>query len=124
MELINLIPKTVILWEPMHRRQIYPFNIRNFPVRHYVPEDVVWDEGKRMFEHMLSGKFLNDWTCSQSFPLSYLMADRMIVKFCRAHALLPWLTRNFQFNYAPIFLVRRPFAVVASQLNYGGPDWG
>jgi len=43
-----------------------------------------------------------------------------IIKFCRANALLPWLTERFQIR-TPILLLRHPCAVVASKLNF--PDW-
>ena len=64
---------------------------------------------------------LTHYTCRHSLLIDFLLADRMIVKFCRANALIPWLTRVFDFTYAPIYLIRHPFAVVASQLKH--PAW-
>src|SRR5690606_23136702 len=45
---------------------------------------------------------------------------QLVVKFCRGNALMPYLTSTYSFKYKPIFMVRHPFAVVASQLKHGG----
>jgi len=39
---------------------------------------------------------------------------------CRAGLMLPWLTESFAFERKPIFMIRHPFAVVASQLRHNG----
>lgn len=49
-------------------------------------------------------------------------ADRLLVKFCRATQLLPWMTREFSFTCKPVHLLRHPCAVVASQMKYGAWD--
>jgi hypothetical protein len=121
-ELINLIPKTAVLAEPLYRRLVSPFNALHFGWNQYIPEDAEWNEAKKVFEEVFRGRLLTGWS---SPPYSLLTADRLIIKFCHAHALLPWLTRNFNFKHAPIFLIRHPFAVVASQLKCIGwkPDF-
>jgi hypothetical protein len=118
-ELINLIPKTVILCEPLVLGQAGPFNALHFCWDQHIPENAEWEAAKQAFELVFRGKVLNDWTCMHSPLHRFLTADRMVVKFCHANALLPWLIRNFSFKYAPIFLIRHPFAVVASQLRHG-----
>jgi hypothetical protein len=85
-----------------------------------IPEDARWDEAKEAFESVFRGKALNAWTCSHASRQSFVTANKIIVKFCRANALLPWLMRNFDFNYAPILLIRHPFAIAASKLEWGG----
>jgi len=45
-----------------------------------------------------------------------LRATTMIIKFVRAHRLLPWIMNNYPL-IKTIFLLRHPCAVVASQLN-------
>jgi len=57
---------------------------------------------------------------------SYLTRDRnrnrrLIVKFIRANLMLPWLENNYAFK--PLFVVRHPGAVVASQLRMGESNW-
>ncbi|MBR9997628.1 MAG: hypothetical protein KFF73_01595 [Cyclobacteriaceae bacterium] len=50
----------------------------------------------------------------------YYSANQLIIKICRGNMLLPWITSQFNFTYAPIYLVRHPFAVVLSQIKQGG----
>jgi len=45
-----------------------------------------------------------------------------MIKICRGNAMLPWITKNFHFKYKPVYMVRHPFAVVASQLRHGSWD--
>jgi hypothetical protein len=120
-ELIGQVPKTVLLWEPLHIGRVDYFKQLNFAWRQHIPEDETWYEAQGAFEQLFRGKVLTHYTCSFSSPFYFLFADRMLVKFCRANALVPWLTRVFDFKYEPIYLVRHPFAVVASQLSH--PAW-
>jgi hypothetical protein len=113
-QLIHTIPKTAVLAEPLYPRPTNPFKTLQFNWDQYIPENAQWSEARDVFSAVFRGKFLTNWSSS---AYSLLTADRLIVKFCHAHALLPWLTLNFNFKYAPIFLVRHPFAVVASQLE-------
>lgn len=122
-EVVGLIPNTVVLWEPIHQRWVRHFDALNFARRQYIPEHAVWPEAEEAFRELLRGKYLTNWTCEVSPPLTFLSADRMVVKFCRGNALLPWLTKAFRFNYIPVYLVRHPFAVVASQLQHGRWDY-
>jgi hypothetical protein len=71
---------------------------------------------------LLRGQILNTRTTHQTTREALQQADRLIVKFVRANALLPWLTNQFAFRHKPIHLVRHPFAVVSSQLRHGSWD--
>ncbi|MEQ8552416.1 MAG: hypothetical protein RIC53_07150 [Cyclobacteriaceae bacterium] len=51
-----------------------------------------------------------------------MFAERLLVKICRGNRLLPWLTKQYEFKYKPIYMIRHPFAVVDSQLKQGGWD--
>ena len=118
-ESIARLPKTAILWEPLHLMHTPNFKKVNFGWRQFIPEMEIWDDARMEFERLFKGKALNYWTCNLSSPFRFLTADRMIVKFCRANALIPWLTKEFRFSYDPVYLVRHPFAVAASQLIHG-----
>jgi hypothetical protein len=119
LELIELIPNTVTLWEPLHPLASTTFNKElGFSTHQYIPEEANWNEAKEAFSNLFKGKILNGHICSFSQPYQLLKADKMIIKFCHANAMLPWLTKNFNFKLTPIFLVRHPFAVVASQLQH------
>lgn len=118
-ETISRLPNTPILWEPLHLKGIDHFKKYGFGWGQIIPEDANWKEAETAFRDMLTGKVLNDWLCIASPPFDFLFAKRMLVKFCRANAMLPWLTKVFNFKYAPLYLVRHPIAVVASQLKHG-----
>ncbi|HET7306570.1 MAG TPA: hypothetical protein VFK24_01980 [Gammaproteobacteria bacterium] len=113
-ESLRLIPRTAILEEPLYLVPTNPFRRLGFGWNQYIPEDANWPEAAAMFEELLRGKLLSSWISSTR---SFLVADKIIVKFFFANALLPWLTRNFEFRYAPVCLIRHPFAIAASKLN-------
>jgi len=117
-EAISLVPKTAVLWEPLHIKRVQAWDRIGFGWRQHIPEDVAWEEARALFERVFRGKLLNDWTLGSSY-WEFAQAERLIIKTCRGNALLPWLTRQFDFANAPVFFIRHPFAVVASQLAHG-----
>lgn len=121
-ELLSQVPRTAVLFEPMYRRRSWPFKELNLVAYQPIPEHAEWPEAKAAFDAVFRGKVINDWTGHQSSFLSFLTAKRLVVKLCWAHAMLPWLTRTFKFNYRPVLLLRHPFAVAASQLKFGAWD--
>ncbi len=119
-EMIHQLPRTAVVWEPLYLYDSNPVNELGFSWRQYIPENEQWPEAKAIFCDILGGRVLNNWTSFFSPPVTFLWAKRILVKFCRANAMIPWLTKTFAFNLTPIHLVRHPFAVVASQLRHGG----
>ncbi len=117
-ELLHRIPRTAIVWEPLHLRKVPAFRDIGFQWRQHIPQDATWEETHDAFEQLLSGKIMNPWTCQKSGWREFAQAERLLVKFVRGNALLPWLTDQFAFRRPPILLVRHPFAVAASQLLY------
>ena len=138
-EVVSRISKTAVLWEPLNGRQVPYFRPLKFawrdpladtdeyrhtsPLVQHIPEDADWPEARAAFEQLLQGKVLNAWMGFMASPVDLVRAERLLVKFIHANALLPWLTRAFSFRYAPIHLVRHPFAVVASQVKHGNWDY-
>ncbi|MBL6729991.1 MAG: sulfotransferase domain-containing protein [Bacteroidia bacterium] len=118
-QMINTIPKTTLIWEPINPKVYQKLRNIKFGWRQFIPEDESWDEAHIFFLKILSGKKLTYHTTSHLNISSYVDAERLIVKFCRGNALLPWITKRFNFKYKPIYLVRHPFAVVSSQLKHG-----
>jgi hypothetical protein len=119
-ELLSNIPQTAVIWEPLHLEfGAEIFRTLHFYWRQYIPEDVHWVEAHTAFEQLFRGKYLNRWLCSKSSLASIYHARRLIFKFCRGNAFIPWLTNQFRFIYKPVYLIRHPFAVVASQLRHG-----
>lgn len=121
-DLVSLIPRTVVLWEPLHLDASPTFRGLGFGWQQYIPEDAVWAEARAALDDVLRGKLVNRWTCMRGSKHRFLTANKMVVKFCHAVALLPWLTRAFNFHFEPIYLVRHPFAVVASQMQWHAWD--
>jgi hypothetical protein len=119
-EIINTIPKTALIWEPLHLSYVKQLKDLKFGWRQYIPDDIDWPEAKSFFSQALSGKIINTWTLSYTSLIDYLSAKTFIIKICRGNMLLPWLTKQFNFMYAPIYMVRHPFAVVNSQLQHSG----
>ena len=119
-ELMNCIPKTMILWEPLNKLHVKEIQYLNFGWRQFIPENEEWPEAKCTFDKILSGKIRNEWTLLRTDVKSFEEANKMIVKLCRGNALLPWMVNQYEFNFKPLYLIRHPFAVVNSQLKQGG----
>ena len=135
-EVVSQVPRTSVLWEPLNLRHVPYFRRLGFPwgdprsttsgeypltspLAQHIPEGASWPEAERAFEALFRGKVLNGWIGFMASPVELLRAERLLIKFCHANALLPWLTRTFDLAHAPVYLVRHPFAVVASQLRHG-----
>lgn len=119
-EILLQVPRTALLWEPLNVALVPHFVDLGFSLRQHIPRSADWAEARDRFDALFRGEAIDHTTCRQ--PLRYLTAERMVVKICRGNALLPWLTRSFDFTYEPVYLVRHPFAVVSSQLNFGAWD--
>lgn len=111
-----------MIWEPLHLAHNPLFRKLKFGYRQHIPEQTSWPLAKRAFDKLLSGKNLNLWTTFYCSMRQLTQADRLLIKMCRAGLLLPWLTENYDFKRKPIYLVRHPYAVVASQLRQGSWD--
>lgn len=119
-ETLSFLPGTALLWEPLAISQVEKFKRLGFSWRQYIPENEQWPEARKAFTELFSGKLLSPYLCRSTSPAQIRDAQFLLVKFCRASQLLPWLTREYQFINCPIYLVRHPCAVVASQLRQGG----
>jgi len=89
----------------------------------YVRPGDNWEEGRVLFEQILSGKLVNSWVMSQASTRDVLKAKRLVIKFVRGNLLLEWLALNMEVT-RPILVIRHPCAIVASQLNKGWSAWG
>lgn len=119
-EILAELPTTALLWEPLHLNHTDWFKNLGFGWRQHIPINAEWEEAKQAFSSIFQGKVLNEWTLLKTDPKKFKDAHQLLIKFCRANALLPWLCENYNFKYKPIYLIRHPFAVVASQLKQGG----
>jgi hypothetical protein len=125
-QLCEAFAPAAVLWEPLNLDHVPRFRRLGFAWRQHIPEDADWPKAEKAFDRVLTGREINKWTCFLSRPAAFWKAERILVKFVRANALLPWLTRRYDFRRKPIHLIRHPMAVVASQLKNncwkGRPD--
>jgi hypothetical protein len=118
-EVLAAAEPTAVVWEPLHLTRAPEVAEAGFGWRQFIPADADWPEATALMRRILTGRTLNGWTASASPFRAFLSADRLMVKFCRANALLPWLVRRFAFRRKPIYFLRHPFAIAASQLGMG-----
>ena len=116
-QVLAAIPETCVLFEPEDIRYVPEAKAAQFTMRSYADAAKKWPEGEAFLRRVFSGRVINKWTVGQ-MSIFDVLAKKMIVKFVRAHRLLPWMCRTFNL-VPPVFLIRHPCAVVASQLNYG-----
>lgn len=120
-QLINAIPQSAVVNEPLNLGQS-PMAVKlKFSWRQYIPPGAQWPEAKIMFDKIFSGKYLNNGTTNYSTINDFKHAKQIIIKFCRAHSLLYWLINQYDFKKKPVHMFRHPLAVVASQLQH--PQW-
>lgn len=118
-EILKQIPYTEILWEPLWLSQEPTFRKLGFSYRQFLEEDFQDEIIRNTFEKLFRGEVLNNYICQKSNPIAFKNAENLLIKFCRANQLLPWITKNFLFKFSPVYIVRHPCAVIASQLNHG-----
>ena len=122
-ELIHESPKTALVWEPLALQKNSVFKKLDFDYRQHIPADAIWPEAKKQFDLIFSGKSLDFHTSRRNTFADYLRAKQLIIKVCRGSALLPWIVSNYDFKYQPVYMLRHPFAVAASQMQQGGWDY-
>ena len=120
-EIIKEITKLPLLWEPLHVRKMSSLQPLNFSYRQYINENSSDSEVKLFFNRLFKGELRDSWLYSQEKnTLKLFKSHAALIKFCRGNLLLPYLTENFRFEKKPVYLLRHPLAVVASQLKQGG----
>lgn len=119
-QLLNQLPGSALIWEPLAVSKVEEVRRLGFHWRQYIPETDAWPEATELFERILTGRLLSPYLCQQTEPQRLRQASHLLIKFCRANQLLPWLTTQFHLEFPPVYLVRHPCAVVASQLKQGG----
>jgi len=121
-EVMKGILKKPILWEPLHVGKIKQLQQLKFSYRQYIPEDASWDDAHSYFDDLFNGKIISNWIYHREPMFNFVTNKSVIIKLCRGNLLIPYIVKNFSFNKKPIYLIRHPFAVVASQLKQGGWD--
>lgn len=117
-EMLNTVPRTATLWEPLDLQHNPVFKNVGFWWRQHIPEGARWPEAEKLFADLFAGRMLSPFLTQSTDPKTLEAADRLIVKFVRGNLLLPWLVERFELP-KPVYLVRHPCAVVASMITHG-----
>jgi hypothetical protein len=125
-DLFSKLPQSTLISEPMYIIPAYEeLKDVQFAFNQYIPENAVWPEATEYFR-----KLYNQEIGSLSSLRLYYGNENLctidnsryfIYKDVNSNMLLPWITR--QFNVNPIYLLRHPCAVIASQLKYRHWDY-
>jgi len=123
-EILNTISNSFIYWEPLALNYVTQVKKLGFGWRQHIPVETNWPQAKHLFNDILSVKIINEWTVQKIVHPEQFQEDSLpIIKICRGNHLLEWLVNQYNFRYKPIYLVRHPLAVVASQMKQGGWDY-
>ena len=109
-----------ILWEPMLPRKNSRFAKFSFASRQYLPDNLKNKEIHKAFSDLLHGKGVDHWEINHTSVKELKKSKCAIIKFTRGNMLLPYITKQFSFEKKPIYMLRNPMAVVASQLKHVG----
>ena len=120
-ETLSELFKLPILWEPMLLRKDSRFAKFNFASRQYLDEDYPNKQIKKSFNSLFKGKGIDHWEIKHTNTTELNKSKAAIIKFTRGSMLLPYITKQFSFEKKPIYMLRNPMAVVASQLKH--PGW-
>lgn len=121
-EILTEIDNTLLVWEPLSPPMVKEIREIGFSFRQPIPESKSWPEAQMLFSKILKGNLISGYLVQNQRFSDVRSKDKALVKFCRANQLLPWLVKQFHFKYPPIYIVRHPCAVIASQLKQGGWD--
>lgn len=107
-----------IVWEPLHQQHLKKLYGEQFAddigFMPYIPEHVDWPKVESFFSDLFSGHLPVGLRRTFTYDKHLKDARRLLIKFCRANMMLPWLTDKFP-NLRPVYIVRHPLAVIASQ---------
>ncbi len=115
---LKTIPQSFILNEPLHLTNFSKLRKLKFYWQQYIPENVEWKEAKEFLYKMQSGKTFSYALCSLNNTKELIDTQLFILKFIRGKALLPWYVKQFDLKYSPIFMIRHPIAMAASQMSH------
>lgn len=120
-ELVNMVPGSSILFEPLHLGQVPQARRAGFKWETMVARGTDWPEGEMFLQKVLLGKLRNSWTMSHVSLAQACHTRLWIVKFVRANMLLDWFAHTFPIR-PPALIIRHPCACIASYLQKGWPQ--
>jgi len=128
--LINALPHSAKIDGPLYQGAFIPdgtmpsgkvsklksLNELDLHFHQYIPHNADWPEAKDFFQQLFSQHFYTPYLFQETSLSELTKARRFVFKFYHASLMMPWIVENF--DVKSIFLVRNPYAVIASQLNY------
>jgi hypothetical protein len=87
------------------------------------PDGLDWPEGEKLFRRIFQLRFINLNKFSEkntSELKEFVVKNVAVLRFIRLNLLVSWVVNQFNIP-KPIYIIRNPYAVVASQLNH--PAW-
>lgn len=117
MELLGSISGAIMVEEPLHLRDGCLSEGLNFGWRQPIPKHAKWDAAKADFTAILSGRQISLSALRPNSLGNILKGNKLLFKFVRGNALLPWLCEYINFQFPPIYLLRHPVAVASSQIQ-------
>lgn len=119
-EVLHEVTRYPVIWEPLHRKVCPEIIELGLDWKISIPPSSRADDVYNYLDQVIKGRILSRALIKLT-NLDELSATRkLIIKFCRLNMSLPWFMNRFP-DTRIIFLVRNPFAVVASQLEH--PAW-
>lgn len=117
-EILSTIPRSAILFEPLHTERVPEAAAAGFPVSDVLAPGEGTAAQKEFMERVLSGRVLNWWTCSCN-PVGRAVRPKVwIVKEIQANYLIDWILGTFPIRRS-MLIVRHPCATVASRMAQG-----
>jgi hypothetical protein len=117
-EVLSAIPKSAILFEPMHSERVPEAVAAGLPGTEILSPGGGTASQRLFMERVLRGDVLNWWTCSCNPVRRAIRPSVWIVKEVRANYLLDWILGTFPVRRAAL-IVRHPCATVASRIAQG-----
>lgn len=114
MEIISNIPRTATIFEPFHSHYGV-FEKYNWG-DHYT-NDQEWTEGKAEIEDIINANKFDSYQLERANWFKLLRAKQLIFKCVMGTSILPWMVKQFPFNYKPIYILRHPLSVASSTLQ-------
>jgi len=122
LELLDTLPRYTYQNEPLNGTMFPEAKKAGFKSRGtYKPPEQDWIEGEKYLQKVFTGKatgLIFHYRWNPKSIISFLSADKLIIKFVRLNRLLPWVIKRFQVRHI-YFIIRHPCAVIASQLKTG-----
>jgi len=117
-DLFSTLPDSTVIWEPMNIQSPYPeLQHVSFCWNQFIPEEENWPEAEQFFKKLYGKKIEAFRLYAVNKKVKRIpAANYFIFKFVGANMFIPWLTKRM--NIRPVYMVRHPCAVIASQLRY------